>query len=598
MSEVDAATRNSLFALYRDGAYGTLADEVRSLLEAHPRDAMLHTLLGAACLELEDFATAIASYRAALAIRPGFAKAHNSLGIVFLRSGRLQEAGASFQAAIEHDPRFAEARFNLGIVHEHGQCLSDAAGQYEQAVALDAGYSKAWTALANVCQQLGRYDRVAAHYRQALAADGNHLPAHRGLMQFLEQSNRRAELRSALAEAREKLGAGHPLINLHEGVIAASAGEHKTARALLERCRFETADAAGLHDERSRLAHLASVCDTLDDPRRAMDYAAQANGISRQLSAARGVDKTVFLDFVGNRKRYFRRENIRQRPPASKDSPDAGSGGETASPPRATVAANAPRPVFVIGFPRSGTTLIDAMLRGHPQIEVAEECDAVPAMVNRLSGASDAGLATLGNLPRAALEDARAGYYERLYRYIRPAAADTIAIDRFALNIVYAGEICRAFPGARFVLMLRHPADCVLSCYLRTFTETSANASFHTLEEAALLYDRVLGLWTQYTEVLDLDVLEVRYENLVENVESTCRPILEYLELPWHPGVLDHQRTARNRPYIRTASYNQVIEPVHARASGRWLLYREYLEPVLPTLEPWIERLGYRSLRP
>ena len=574
MSGIDATTTRPLFALYRAGDYARLADEARSLLLDHPRELVLHTLLGAACLELGDYEEAIASYRAALEIRPGFAKAHNSLGIAYLRCGRPGDATASFRNAVDNDPAFAEARFNLGIVFENLQRLQDAAEHYQQAVALDPGYAKAWSALAKVRWELGEHEPVAAHYRRALAADPAYLPAHRGLTQFLQQSNRIEELREAAANAGLALGADHPLIPFQEGVLAAAEGDHRTARDLLESCEFETGDLSGIHEERMRLTHLAAICDRLDDCSGAMRYAAEANRLSRELSARKGVDKSRFLEFVENRKRYFQRGNIRHWRPD----------GER---------AEAPRPVFVIGFPRSGTTLIDTMLRGHPHIEVAEESDAVPALVNRLSGVADAGLASLGALSHSDIESARAGYYDRLARYVRPSDENATVIDRFALNTVYAGEIHRVFPDARFILMLRHPADCVLSCYLRTFTETSANASFHTLEEAAFLYDRVFDLWVRYTEVLELDAIEVRYENLVENVEATCRPVLDFLGLSWHPGILDHERTARSRPYIRTASYDQVIEPVHSRASGRWLRYREYLEPVLPTLQPWIERFGY-----
>ena len=574
MTGIGPSKTRSLFELYRAGNYGELAGETRSLLVDYPGETVLHTLLGAASLELGDYDTAIASYRAALANRPGFAKAHNSLGIAYLRCDRLGDATVSFRKAADNDPAFAEPRFNLGIVFENLQRPQDAAEQYEQAVALDPGYAKAWSALAKARWELGEHDPVAAHYRRALAADPGYLPAHRGLTQFLQQSNRIGELREAAANARAALGADQPLIPFQEGVLAAAEGDHRTARALLERCEFETADASGIHEERMRLTHLTAICDRLDDCRGAMRYAAEANRLSGELSARKGVDKARFIEFVENRRRYFQRDNIRQwRPNADR--------------------TEAPRPVFVIGFPRSGTTLIDTMLRGHPHIEVAEESDAVPGLVNRLSGTSDTGLASLGALTHSDIESARADYRDRLARHVRPSEKNATIIDRFALNTVYAGEIHRVCPDARFILMLRHPADCVLSCYLRTFTETSANASFHTLEDAAFLYDRVFDLWVRYTEVLELDAIEVRYENLVWNVEATCRPVLEFLGLPWHPGILDHERTARNRPYIRTASYDQVIEPVHSRASGRWRRYREFLDPVLPTLEPWIERFGY-----
>ena len=606
MSRIDPASTRPLFELYRAGDYGKLAGEARSLLVEHPHETVLHTLLGAACLELGDYDAAMASYRAALAIRPGFAKAHNSLGIACLRAGRLGEAADSFRRAIDNDARFAEPRFNLGIVCENGRRLSEAAEQYEQAVALEPRYAKAWSALANVRWELGEYDQVEAHHRRALAVDPGYLPAHRGLTQFLQQSNRLRGLREAAADAKAALGAGHPLIRYQEGVLAAADGDDQAARALLEGCKFETDNVSDIHDERMRLTQLTGVCDRLDDCRGAMRYAAHANRLSSELSARKGVDKTGFLDFVENRKRYFQRHNIRRwrleqggfrggSPGSHRIEGKAATSMDTC-PPTATERANASSPVFVIGFPRSGTTLIDSMLRGHPRIEVAEECDAVPALVNRLSGVADAGLESLGALSQSDIDAARAGYYDRLARHVQPSAETATIIDRFALNTVYAGEIHRVFPEAKFIFMLRHPADCVLSCYLRAFIETSANASFHSLEEAATLYTKVLGLWVQYTEVFELDAVEVKYENLVRNVEHACRPVLEFLGLPWHPCMLDHERTARNRAYIRTASYNQVIRPLYSRACGRWLRYREYLDPVLPILEPWIERFGYAEI--
>lgn len=577
MSTIDASTTRSLFELYRAGEFESLAAQVRGLLPSHPDQLVLHSLLGAACLELGDHDAAIESYRAALAIRPRFAKAHNSLGIAYLRSGRPEDAAGSFMRAIDCDPRFAEPRFNLGLVGENRGLLSEAAEQYQQAVRLDPGYGKAWCALAKVSWELGNHDRVVDCYERALVSDARDPAAHRGLVQFLEQSNRHDELREAAARAREALGADHPLVRFHEGVIADVDGDSQSARALLESCGIEPADALTLHDERMRMARLTAICDRLDDIGGAMEYAAGANRLSRQSSASKGIDKTRFLAFIENRTAYFTAPNVERW------RRDEG----TAS------AESSRQPVFVVGFPRSGTTLMDTVLRGHPGIEVAEESDAVPTMVNGLCGPSDEYLADLGDLPGDAIERARSVYFDALARHVEPSDETQKVVDRFALNSVYAGEIHRVFPDARFILMLRHPADCVLSCYLRTFVESSANDSFHSLEEAAHLYDRVMCLWTQLTELFDLNRIEVRYEDLVADIEQTCRPVLEFMDLPWHPGLMDHEATARSRRFIRTASYNQVTQPLYARATGRWLKYREYLEPVVPVLEPWMERFGY-----
>ena len=591
MRMIDASTTQSLFELYRAGEFESLAERVRGLLASNPDEPVLHSLLGAASLELGEYGAAVESYRSVLAIRPDFAKAHNSLGVAYLRSGRAGDAAGSFARAIDCDARFAEPRFNLGLVYENQRRLSEAAAQYQQAVGLEPGYGKAWCALAKVSWELGNYDRVVDYYERALSIDPVSPSAHRGLMQFLEQSNRHDELRAALARAQNSLDAEDPLVRYQEGVVADLDGDSQRARELLESCPIEPVDALTLHDERMRQARLTAICERLDDVGATMRYAEGANRLSRRSSAARGIDKTRFLGFIENRRTYFTGPNIGQWRRRGSESMIEGRdpGTRTADP-------NGPRrPVFIVGFPRSGTTLMDTFLRGHPGIEVAEESDAVPTMVNLVSGASDERLAALGNLPAAAVERARSAYFEALERHVEVSRATLSVVDRFALNTVYAGEIYRVFPNARFILLLRHPADCVLSCYLRTFVESSANDSFHTLEEAACLYDGVMGLWKQYTELLELDLIEVRYEDLVSDVEPTCRRVLEFIGVSWDPVILDHERTARSRPFIRTVSYNQVTEPVHARATGRWLRYRQHLEPILPMLDPWIKKFGYTT---
>ncbi|MCY3794090.1 MAG: sulfotransferase [Gammaproteobacteria bacterium] len=593
MSMIDSSIMRSLFDLYRSGQFETLVKRTRDLLHAHPDQVALHSLLGAACLELGQLSDAIESYQAALAIRPDFAKAHNSLGIAHLRSGQVENAAGSFARAIDCDPQFAEPCFNLGVVRENQRRLKEAAELHEQAVGLEPGYNKARCALARLLWELGDYDRVVRHYELALADDAGYVPAHRGVMQFLEQSNRHDELRAALARARAALGADHALVRFQEGMVADVEGDSAAAKALLESCPMEPSDPVALHDERMRLSRLVAICDKLGDVGAAMGYAAGANRLSHQSCAGKGIDKRRFLEFVENRKQFFAAANVEPGFHREDGSKAPEHQGTDIGPVLQSGRRWTRQPVFIIGFPRSGTTLIDTALRGHPAIEVAEESDAVPGMVNVLSGASDERLPSLGELSSTEVERARTLYFNALKRQVQASDATSCVIDRFALNMVYVGEIHRVFPNAKFILMLRHPADCVLSCYLRAFVETSANASFHTLEEASHLYDQVLSLWTLFTERLDLNLIEIKYEELVADFEFGCRRALEFIDVPWHPRVLDHKRTARSRPYIRTASYNQVVQPLHTEASGRWLRYRTHMEPVLPMLEPWIERLGY-----
>ena len=587
MSKVDQSTIKSLFELHRAGDYQTLLERTRALLEINPDELALHSLSGSACLELEEYDAAIRSYQAALSIKPDFTKIHNSLGIAFLRSGQLKKAAGSFHNAVRYDSQYAQAWFNLGIVYENRQRLPEAAGYYKKATLLNPVYYQAFSSLAKVLWELREPAQVAEYFEKALAVKEDYLPAHLGLMRFLEQSNQHEQLREAVSRARNALGE-HVMVRFYEGILADIEGKHEQARSLLENIAIEPADAPARHNERIRLSRLTRICDRLNDTVSAIQYAQRANDLSQELSAAKGIDKTRFLQFVETRRRYFIAGNVGRWPDFT-----SGDGLQVRPRTRDKSFPGRESPVFIIGFPRSGTTLIDTILRGHPSINVTEETDAVARMVNQLSGQSDERLENLANISDSDVEGFRKTYLDGLARHATPGDGNTVLVDRFALNIIYAGEIVRLFPQARFILLLRHPADCVLSCFMQTFYETSANASFFTLEDSAHLYDRVFGLWRQYTDLLELNMIQVRYEDLIADVEAACRPILDFLGTSWHPGLLEHERTARDRSYIGTASYNQVTQPLYSEATDRWRRYQRDMQSVLPVLEPWISYFGY-----
>ncbi len=591
MNKPDPATIKPLFDLYRAGEYRALLEQAQALLKTWPDEPALHSLAGSACLEMQDYDSAIRSYRAALAIRPDLAKVHNSLGIACLRSGQVEDAANSFHNAVKHDSQLAQAWFNLGIVYENRNRLAEAAGYYKQATLINPVYHQALCSLAKALWELRIPDQVEEYFEKAIAIEETYLPAHMGLLRFLEQSNRHERLRDAISRARKVPGL-HETVSLYEGILADIDGDYERARTLLEAFSITAADVWTRHGERTRLARLTLICDRLDDTSAAIRYAGRANDLSREISDGKGIDKSGFLQIVEKRRRYFTAENINRWPGNSSEF----RGQSKISGEILTLTPGIDNPVFIIGFPRSGTTLLDTLLRGHPSIRVAEEADAAGVMVNRLSGNSDERLETLANLQDRDVEDLRKTYFDALARHAR-LEDGVMPVDRFALNTVYAGEIHRIFPEARFILMLRHPADCVLSCFMQTFYETPANASFFTLEDSAHLYDRVFGLWRQYTGLLQLNVLQVKYEDLVTDAETTCRQILDFLEMPWHPGIVEHERTALDRSLISTASYNQVTRPLYTEAQGRWQRYRAALEPVLPVLEPWIGYFGYEESR-
>jgi len=239
---------------------------------------------------------------------------------------------------------------------------------------------------------------------------------------------------------------------------------------------------------------------------------------------------------------------------------------------------------FLLGFPRSGTTLLDTFLMGHGQIIVLEE--------EQLVGKAAAGL-EIKDLPTkslAFLKQVRARYLSILSERVGNEFTGLV-VDKFPLDMGVAPLIQAMFPGAPIIFMQRHPCDVVLSGFMQTF----GMVNFSSIEDAADYYDALMTIWTRSRETMQLNAHTVVYEQLIEDPETVLRRAVEFLELEWDPRILDHKRTARDRGTIGTPSYDQVTEPISKASSGRWKRYREQMQPVLPLLLSWAERLGYED---
>ena len=184
-------------------------------------------------------------------------------------------------------------------------------------------------------------------------------------------------------------------------------------------------------------------------------------------------------------------------------------------------------------------------------------------------------------------------YFTNRDKFINNKDNQKIYIDKMPLNIIHVGEVIRIFPEAKFIVSLRHPCDCVLSCFMQSFTLNNAMANFLNLEDTANLYNLVMKLWIQYTSTFSIKYHTVKYEDIVLNFEKTVKNIVSFLELPWSDNVFKFYETAEKRELISTPSYDQVNKPIYTKAIGRWKKYEKQLLKNLPVLEPWIKKFDY-----
>jgi tetratricopeptide (TPR) repeat protein len=247
--------------------------------------------------------------------------------------------------------------------------------------------------------------------------------------------------------------------------------------------------------------------------------------------------------------------------------------------------------VFLLGFPRTGTTLLDTILMGHPDITVLEEAPMAEKMVENFKGLGTP--EDCFNLNKADLIELRKLYKIELEEQLGQNNKGKLIIDKHPLNTRYIPLLHHTFPSAKFIVALRHPCDCVLSCFMQNFEFNTGTGNFISLEKSTELYDATMGLWVALESKLKLSVKTVRYEDLIEDVDGICRSLISFLGLDWVDGILDHTKTAKERAQISTASYNQVTQNIYKTAKGRWSNYESELSEILPKLDPYIKKFGY-----
>jgi tetratricopeptide (TPR) repeat protein len=496
-------------------------------------------------------------------------QAHLFRGVASAQLGHLDRAIQDLVYVLERQPDDLRAHFHLGQALRRTRQYEPALPHLKAALDESALGPHARFELARCYRGLGRFNAAIDHYRELLRETPNHPDAAANLAMLLEKTSQLDDA-AAWAERATVLAPNNVTALLTRARVARRRGQFGEAvrqlEALLERDLPPRShviaanqlghclDRLGRYDEAFERFREANELQKAHDPEALVDH-----------HGCYGIDFARFLTGWQN-------EN-----PVSDWSP---APPDDRSP-----------PVFLVGFPRSGTTLLDQVLSAHPRIEVIEEQELLFEV--RRQWISRENFPRLTTMSAGEILDAR-----RLYRQARAAAQSdpgaTVIVDKLPLNTMYLSLIHRLFPDARLLFSLRDPRDVSLSCYFQSFSLVGAMPYFLDLEQTAAYYDAVMTLGETARGALPLKGLDVRYEHLVNDLESTARSVLEHLGVPWHDDVLNYRRNATGRD-INTPSYQQVSEPLYQRSIGRWRHYAGQLAPVQPTLAPWVERLGYEA---
>ncbi len=493
------------------------------------------------------------------------------LGITHLakRSPQCQpEAGAAALArTLQLDPGHADAALDLGM-------LRAAAGDGDTAVALagrvlarQPAHGRALLLLGLGRRQQGDATGALPPLREAVAQMPKNADAHANLAACLESTNANAAAERA-ARAALALAPAHPLATVTLAQLLLARKDHAGAAPLLDRVLAGPAPAAlrgAAHCARGKLR------DRTGDAAGAFaDFSAGQALLARQ-PAARAVDAAHFPALLRRSAAWLAGRQPRRFSPVSDRAP-----------------------AFLVGFPRSGTTLALQLLGAHPALRPIDEREVLADTARALTRLRPGGLAYPAGIDALTDDERRQlarHYLDGARRILGQDADDGVIFDKMPLNLVHLPLVQALFPESRVVLALRDPRDCVLSAFMQSFEPTVAMVHCAALDTTAALYRDVLSLW-QPAALPGLAWTTLRYEDVVDDVEAAVRPVLGFLGLDWRPEVLDWQARARGR-HINTPSHQDVQKPIFRRARGRWRRYAGPLAAVQPVLAPFVAAFSY-----
>ena len=464
---------------------------------------------------------AVAHYERILGLKPDFAQVHNNRGLALAELDRLEEAAAAYRRALDLRPGDPQTLCNLGVVLARLDRSDQAEASFRRAIAADPGFAGAWNNLGLTLKEQGRL-----------------LEAARVLEHAIRLSPREPSYYDNLAAVRPFTARDLYLTAL-EGMAGADGSMPPAKRMHLHFALAKAHEQIGRRD--SAFRHLLA-----------------ANALKRSQVA---YDEAATLDQINRTRALFSRDFIRDR---------RGAG------------ATSPLPVFIVGMPRSGTTLIEQILASHPQVFGGGELGLFEQSFNAVGSRLPQAPAFPEIAPAMLADDFRAlgtAYHQKLRERAPEAARIT---DKMPGNFLFAGLIHLALPNATIIHAVRDPVDTCVSCFAEHFTHGQVQT--YDLSELGRYYRHYQELMAHWHEVLPPgSIMDVHYEDLVADLEGTARRIVSHCGLAFDPRCLEFHRNDRT---VRTASATQVRKPIYRTSVGRGRRFEKFLGPLLAGLTP------------
>ena len=505
----------------------------------------------------------------AISIQPEMFEANHNLAILNLQLGNLDSSILYFEKSKKIKPKFPQIYFNLGLAYDRKKNIDLAIINFKKVNKLDPNNPVVLHNIGHLYTKKFETIKAEEYLIKSLDLDPNRIITYDELFSLYDRSNQ-IEKFSNLLDKAKKILSEKDLVSFYEAIFMYNQKNFKQTIQILENIDLKENYVSQNINKHSLLA---KSYDQTSNFEKAYNHFKINNQLMNE-SYGKGVNEKSFIELVTQRINFFKNFNSnRWKQHQLKD--------------------EFFQPIFLIGFPRSGTTLLDTILRTNKSIEVIEEKPVLRNFLRNLDIKIKNNFNHLDNLDKKFIQNMQNFYFEEREQYLENKKTKTV-IDKMPLNIIYIAEILRFFPNAKFIFALRNPYDSILSCFMQQFELNPAMKNFTSLESSVILYDLVMKLWTIYKDAFSINCHFIKYEDLVTDFEKTTKEIFKFLEIDWSDNTKNFYMTAKKRLNISTPSYNQITSPLYSRSIGRWKNYEKEFKGLKNILDPWLDEFNYK----
>lgn len=595
-------------------AYSNLANTLRQLgkleeakkyckkaIILNPKLAAAHSNLGGILKEQGNFEKAIHSYKQSLLLNPNFPETYTNLGNIFKELGKLNEAEIYCKKAVNLNPFFAEGYYNLGIILKEIEKYDEAEISFKSCIKLNPKFIESYIYLSdclfklsrldeakkickksimlnpalyvsyyilgNIYLELGKHQKAEKNFKKSITIKNDFVDPYFSLCFLYQRLNRFSEGLNIIFTAKQNLKKEIHDFLFYEAYFLYNQKNFVKVRQLFAKIN------------QKKLTHKVAInymklkANFLDDEKK----------FSQSFNLFEKMNKKIKKSKEYNHEKAKKYFNIIKEKSLLLDDLEKNCKFLNNS-------AFSKKPIFLIGFPRSGTTLLDTILRSHSKINVIEE----KPMIDKCRFFLDEEIDLLG-IER--LDDMTTNKLRNIYlseiKKFQSSNCNKIIIDKLPLNILNLTLINKIFPNAKFILSVRHPYDCILSCWKQNFRLNDAMSNMCEINKIVEFYCFTMNIFQKSRIRYDLDLKEIRYEDLIKNFKQEITNLLKFLELQWEDQLVNFQKTAIERGIINTPSYSQVVKPIYQKSKYKWKNYKNYLLKYDKQIKPWIKFFHY-----